>query len=171
LQVIDFSQLRVWSSLAITVGANNNWGNEVSGGARNHPAAPSTRFSPSPSRLADDADHDLRQCRTGPDFSRGRAGLSKTLHYTRRAVRAFPNHLAAWRTADDAARVVEDAVLAASLRALDGHGQPPSMKDRRRAKQLRSAANLLLDKALGEMKAEHPSSSNVNSGAFSGRPH
>jgi hypothetical protein len=85
-------------------------------------------------------------------------------------VPASPNHLAAWRTANDAARVVEDAVLAASLRALDGHGQPPSMKDRRRAKQLRSAANLLLDKALGEMKAEHPSSSNGNRVASSGRP-
>lgn len=95
---------------------------------------------------------------------------SKTLHYTRRTVPASPNVLTAWRIANDAARLVEDAVLAASLRALDGHGQPPSIEDRQRAKQLRSAADSLLHKAFGEMKADHPSSSNVNRGNAAGRP-
>lgn len=66
---------------------------------------------------------------------------------------AFPQVFAVWREADAQARAVEDAVLAASLLALDGLGQPPTSVQRQRARELRRIADSLLQSALLEMTA------------------
>jgi hypothetical protein len=55
-----------------------------------------------------------------------------------------PNLFAAWREADALARSAEASVLNASLRALDGHGQPPTLDERACAKALRDRADDLL---------------------------
>ena len=66
---------------------------------------------------------------------------------------AFPQVFAVWREADAQARAVEDAVLGASLLALDGRGQPPSSAQQQRARELRRIADALLQSALLEMTA------------------
>lgn len=67
---------------------------------------------------------------------------------------AFPQVFTVWREADAQARAVEGAVLGASLLALDGRGEPPSVAQQQRAKQLRSIADALLQSALYEMTAQ-----------------
>lgn len=64
----------------------------------------------------------------------------------------FTNFFARWRTRDAEARVAEESVLAASLRALDRRGSPPSMEKRHKARQLREGANALLQAAFAEVK-------------------
>ena len=66
---------------------------------------------------------------------------------------AFPQVFAVWREADAQARAVEGAVLGASLLALDGQGQPPSVAQQQRARELRGIADGLLQSALLEMTA------------------
>lgn len=53
----------------------------------------------------------------------------------------------AWREADTRARAAEACVLNASLTALDGRGQPPTVAERARAKALREEADQLLERA------------------------
>lgn len=60
----------------------------------------------------------------------------------------------AWRRADTAARAAEGAVRMAFLHALDGHGNPPDVEDRERAKRLRAHADALLQVALDAVKAQ-----------------
>ena len=48
--------------------------------------------------------------------------------------------------------MAEDSVIAASLRALERRGTPPSMEKRVRAKELRQGANALLQAAFEEVK-------------------
>lgn len=66
-------------------------------------------------------------------------------------VSEFADLLATWRKADVIARAAEDVLLTASLQALDGNGQPPTRADQENAKQLRRAADVLLEHALGKM--------------------
>ena len=67
---------------------------------------------------------------------------------------AFPNLLDAWRAADRAAHAAEDAVLTASLQALDRQGTPPTLEDREGARRLRRIADAFLQAALAEMKVQ-----------------
>jgi hypothetical protein len=69
-------------------------------------------------------------------------------------VPAFPQVFAVWREADAQARAVEGAVLGASLLALDGLGQPPSVEQQQRARELRRIADALLQSALLEMTVQ-----------------
>lgn len=57
-----------------------------------------------------------------------------------------------WREADAAARAAEREVLAASLEALDGKGVPPTSEARARARNLRIAADALLNGALSSLR-------------------
>lgn len=63
-----------------------------------------------------------------------------------------PDYFEAWRAADRAARTAEKAVLADSLRAIDGRGASPAPAEVNRAKCLRGAANHLFHVAMAEME-------------------
>lgn len=63
----------------------------------------------------------------------------------------FADLLATWRKADVIARAAEDVLLTASLQALNGKGQPPTRADQENAKQLRRAADALLEHAFRKM--------------------
>lgn len=57
-----------------------------------------------------------------------------------------------WRTADQQAHAIEQALSKASLAALDGHDDaPPTEVDREKARKLRHAADDLFHLAMAEM--------------------
>jgi len=58
-----------------------------------------------------------------------------------------------WRAADRKAHDVEQALTRASLAALEGRGEPPSVRERERAHRLRHTADDLFQLAMAEMKA------------------
>jgi hypothetical protein len=63
-----------------------------------------------------------------------------------------PDFFKAWRAADRAAWAAEKAVLAESLRAIEGQGDSPASVEVNRAKCLRGAANHLFYVAMAEME-------------------
>jgi hypothetical protein len=58
-----------------------------------------------------------------------------------------------WRAADRKAHDLEQALTRASLRALEGRGEPPSAQERAQAHKLRHTADDLFQLAMEEMKA------------------
>ena len=58
-----------------------------------------------------------------------------------------------WRAADRKAHAMEQELTRASLRALEGRGEPPSAQERALAHKLRHTADELFQLAMQEMKA------------------
>jgi hypothetical protein len=57
-----------------------------------------------------------------------------------------------WRTADQQAHALEQAVSRAFLGALEGRGESPSAEQRDQARALRQTADKLFELAMAEMK-------------------
>jgi hypothetical protein len=83
---------------------------------------------------------------------------------------ATPRLFARWREADAVARAAEKDVVVASLDALDGKGAPPSVDDRERARQLRVAADRMLQSALAALSASAESPARGNAEGSQLRP-
>lgn len=56
-----------------------------------------------------------------------------------------------WRIANRIATTAEKAMLNASIRALDGQGEPPSQLEAQRVKRLRATADDLFQRAMAQM--------------------
>jgi hypothetical protein len=56
-----------------------------------------------------------------------------------------------WRVANRVATTAERAVLNASIRALDGQGEPPSQAEAQRVRRLRATADELFQLAMAQL--------------------
>lgn len=82
----------------------------------------------------------------------------------------YSHLLQQWRTADGTARAAESRVLLASLQALGGEGQPPSLTERACATSLRQVANGLLHQAMAQLDSNVAASTRVAVGPRPGGP-